>query len=124
MLLGEFDSQQRHYFTGKIDIYCTLFKHNYVSIAISFQYRDFRNKIPHTSVIRQKDESRNGCCKKREHAKFSEKGTFLTPMTWSRTCAYQRVKNVRFLETLGGFAFLNTRLEIGSFALLPMNNDY
>ena len=31
------------------------------------------------SVIRQKEESQNGCFKKTKHAKFSEKGTFLTP---------------------------------------------
>ena len=32
-----------------------------------------------SSVIRQKGESQNGCYKKTKHAKFSEKGTFLTP---------------------------------------------
>ena len=32
-----------------------------------------------SSVIRQKSESQNGCFKKTNHAKFSEKRTFLTP---------------------------------------------
>ena len=31
-----------------------------------------------SSVIRQKDESQNGCFKRTKHAKFSEKRTFLT----------------------------------------------
>ena len=31
------------------------------------------------SEIRQKSESQNGCFKKTQHAKFSEKQTFLTP---------------------------------------------
>ena len=48
------------------------------------------------SVIRQKGESQNGGNKKAKYAKFSEK----------RTCAYQGVRNVRFLETLACFAFL------------------
>ena len=30
-------------------------------------------------VIKQKEESQNGCFKKTKHAKFSEKQTFLTP---------------------------------------------
>ena len=30
-------------------------------------------------VIRQKDESQNGCFKKTKHAKYTEKRTFLTP---------------------------------------------
>ena len=33
------------------------------------------------SVIRQKGESQNGCFKKTNHEKFSEKGTFLPPDT-------------------------------------------
>ena len=38
------------------------------------------NKTPTmiASVIRQKGESENGCFKKTQHAKFSEKRTFLT----------------------------------------------
>ena len=54
-----------------------------------------------TSVIGQKDEFHNGCFKKTEHAKFSEKRTFLTI-----TCAYQGVRNVRFSENLTWFVFL------------------
>ena len=33
----------------------------------------------HSSVIRQKGESQNGCFKKTKHAKYSEKQTFFTP---------------------------------------------
>ena len=52
------------------------------------------------SVIRQKGESQNGYFRKtKQHAKFSEKRTFLTPY-FLRTCAYQGVRNVRFSENL------------------------
>ena len=69
-----------------------------------------------SSVIRQKGESQNGCFKKTKHAKFSEERTFLTP--WNAR-AYQGVRNVRFLENLACFVFLNTRFEIRPFAFLP-----
>ena len=39
------------------------------------------------SVIRQKDESQNGCFKKTKHAKFSEKRTFFYPLIRTRTCS-------------------------------------
>ena len=35
--------------------------------------------LSNSSVIRQKDKSQNKCYKKTNHAKFSEKQTFLTP---------------------------------------------
>ena len=35
--------------------------------------------VLNSSVIRQKDESQNGCYKKTKHAKFSEKQTFPNP---------------------------------------------
>ena len=38
-----------------------------------------------SSVIRQKDKSQNRCYKKTKHAKFSEKGTFITPLIRKRT---------------------------------------
>ena len=38
-----------------------------------------RKPNDHLSLIRQKDESQNGCFKKAKHAKISEKQTFLTP---------------------------------------------
>ena len=72
-----------------------------------------------SSIIRQKGESQNGCLKKTEHAKFSEKRTFLTP--WY---AHVRVR-IRGLEL---FVFRkiwralfssNTHFEICPFALLP-----
>ena len=59
------------------------------------------------SVIRQKGESQNGCFKKTEYAKFSEKQKFFTPWyAHVRTCAYQGVRNAPFLENLSCFAFL------------------
>ena len=54
-----------------------------------------------SSVIRQKSKSQKGCFKKTKHTKFSEKQTFLTD-----SCAYQGVRNVRFLENLDCFVFL------------------
>ena len=59
------------------------------------------------SVIRQKGDNQNGCFKKTNHAKFSEKRTFLIP--WYAhvcTCADQGVRNVRFSENLLCFVFL------------------
>ena len=51
-----------------------------------------------SSVIRQKDESENGCFK------------------YARTCAYQGVRNVGFSENLACFEI---QFEIRPFALLP-----
>ena len=59
-----------------------------------------------TSVIRQKGESQIECFKLTKHAKFSEKRTFLAPLVRTRTCAYQGVRNVLFLENLACFVFL------------------
>ena len=53
------------------------------------------------------NKSQNGCLKKRKHAKFSEKRTFLTPWyTQLRVCAYQGVRTVRFSENLACFVSL------------------
>ena len=65
----------------------------------------------HSSVIRQKGESQNGCFKKTKHAKFSEKNEHFLPPNIPdehllRTCAYQGVRNVRLLENLVCFVFL------------------
>ena len=49
-----------------------------------------------------KGQPQNGCFKKTKHGKFSEKRLFLTP----ERCAYQGVRNVRFLENLACFIFL------------------
>ena len=65
----------------------------------------FSPDISNSSVIRQKGESQNGCFKKTKHFKFSEKRTFLTPIS-TCTCAYQEVRNVRFAENLKCFDFL------------------
>ena len=72
-------------------------------------------KIPrktsvNSSVIGQRGESQNGDNKKANHAKFSEKRTFLTPWyardTFSHVRAYHGVRNVCFSENLTCFAFL------------------
>ena len=58
---------------------------------------------------RQKGESQNGCFKKIEQVKFSEKQTFFTPWyAHVRTCAYQGLRNALFLENLTSFVFLET----------------
>ena len=63
------------------------------------------------SVIKQKSESQNGCFKKMNHAKFSQKQTFNT---------YVRVsggKKCLFFGKFGVFCFLET--PVLRFALLP-----
>ena len=72
-----------------------------------------------TSVIRQKDESQNGCFRKTKHAKFPEKQTFLTPppLLRTHTCAYQGVRNVRFSKNLPCFVFLKHPFRVSSFCL-------
>ena len=42
------------------------------------------------------------------------------PMIRARTCAYQRVRNVRFSENLACFFSWNTHFEICPFILIPM----
>ena len=72
-----------------------------------------------SSVIRQKDESKNGCFKKTKHATFSEKRTFLT--LWyahARTYAYKRLRNVRFLENVACFVFLKHPFWDSPFCLI------
>ena len=58
-----------------------------------------------SSVLEQKGESQNWGNKKTNHAKFSKKRTFFTPIG-TRTCAYQGVRNNQFLESLACFIFL------------------
>ena len=67
-----------------------------------------------SSVIKQKGESQNRCFKKINHAKFSEKQTFLNH--WYT----EGVRNVRFLENLACFVFLKRCFEIRPFALLSL----
>ena len=50
--------------------------------------------IYNSSVIRQNCESQNGCFNKTKHA--------------TRTCAYQRVRNVRFFRKFGVLCFVET----------------
>ena len=48
-----------------------------------------------SSVIRQKDEFQNGCCKKTEHVNFSEKKNFFYPLMHTRTFAYHACVRIR-----------------------------
>ena len=61
-------------------------------------------KSQNSSVIRQKDESQNGCFKKNKTSQIF-------------VCAYQEVRNVRVSENLACFVFLET--PVLRFALLP-----
>ena len=70
-----------------------------------------------SSVIRQKGESQNGCFKNTKHAKFSEKH-ISNPLIRTRTCAYQGVRNVRFLENLACFVFLKQPFWDSPFRLI------
>ena len=74
------------------------------------------NVIYISLVIRQKGESQNGCFKKTRHAKFSEKGTFLT-----HTYLY---KNFFFRKICRALFSWNTRFEIRTFALFPANSKF
>ena len=46
-------------------------------VSLSRDYVCMVGRAYNSSVIRQKDESQNGCNKKTKHTKFSEKRTFL-----------------------------------------------
>ena len=70
-----------------------------------------------SSVIRQKGESQNGYFKKTKYAKFSDKTNISYPLICTRTCLYQRVRNVRFARKFGVLCFFETPA-LG-FALLP-----
>ena len=70
-----------------------------------------------SSVIRQKGESQNGCFKKTKHVKFSEKTNISNPLIRTRTCAYQKVRNVRFFGKFDVLCFPET--PVLRFAILP-----
>ena len=53
--------------------------------------------LSNSSGLRQKGESQDGCFKKAQHAKISEKNIFLPPDT-DTACAFQGVRNVCFSE--------------------------
>ena len=74
-----------------------------------------------TSVIRQKDESQNGCFKKTKHVKFSEKRTFLTPW-YTLVRAYLGVRNTRFSENLTCFIFLKHPFWDSPFCFITDDN--
>ena len=61
-------------------------------------------------------ESQNGCFKKSKHSKFCD-----LPPDAQRTCAYQGLRNFRFLENLA-CCFLET--PVLRFALLPYYRRY
>ena len=64
-------------------------------------------KQDNSLVIRQKSESQNGCFKKTKPAKFPKNKHFSPPpLTRTRTCSYEVVRNVCFSENLTCFVFL------------------
>ena len=66
--------------------------------------------------MRQKGESQNGCFKSTEHAKSSEKRTFLHPW-YAHVRELIRGKKCSFFEKFGVLCFLET--PVLRFALLP-----
>ena len=64
----------------------------------------------------QKGKSQNGCFKKKKHAKFSEKRTFLTPDTYKYVCVLGN-KKCSFFGKFGVLYFLKT--PVLRFAFLP-----
>ena len=70
-----------------------------------------------SSVIRQKGKSQNGCFKKTKRQIF-RKTNISYPLIRKRMCAYQGVKNVRFLEKLASFVFLKHPFWVSSFYLI------
>ena len=63
--------------------------------------------------IRQKGESKNGCCMKTKHAKFSEKRIFLNPDTHTYQGIFWKIWQALFSCYLC--------FEVRLFALLPTN---
>ena len=72
-----------------------------------------------SSVIRQKGESQNGCFKKDKARQNFRKTNISYPLTRTRTCAYQGVRNVCFSEILVCFAFLKHPFCDLPFCLIP-----
>ena len=56
----------------------------YICTSVNFHLRSNLN----SSVVRQKGECQNGCSKKAQHAKISEKQTFLHPDTHTYSLCY------------------------------------
>ena len=65
-----------------------------------------KNDIP--STIRQKGECQNDYYKKTKHAKFSEKGTFVTPLYAHTHVCVSGGKKCLFLREFGVLCFLVT----------------
>ena len=74
-------------------------------------------KVPNTSVMRQKVESQNRCRKKTKHSKFSKKRTFFTHVRVSGG------KKSSFFGKFGVLCFLVTPAEIHLFTLLLTNRS-
>ena len=71
------------------------------------------------SVIREKGESQNGCNKKVKDAKFSEKGTFLTPRYVRVRVCITGLEMFIFWKIWLALLSCYLRFEIQLFALLP-----
>ena len=77
----------------------------HLSLAILCIQTFDKMNIRNSSVIWQKSKSQNGYFKKTKHTKFSEKTNISYSQIRARTCAYQAVRNVRFLENFACFVF-------------------
>ena len=81
--------------------YCTwnerpqLISIHFSRIFQSASWITYLTKSLNSSVIRQKGQSQNGCFKKKKHAKFPEKRTFLTPWYAHARVFRTYISNVR-----------------------------
>ena len=75
----------------------------------------------YSSVISQKDDSRNGCYKKTKHTKFPEKRTLLTHCYADLLMRVMGWEMFVFQKTWSALFSCNTSFYIHPFALLPTN---
>ena len=79
----------------------------------------------HSSVIRQKGESKNGCFKRRKYAKISPKTNIsYPPDTHTYVCVSESKKCSFFGQFWHALFSWNTRFETRIFALLPMHSIF
>ena len=65
------------------------------------------SKQNNLSVIGQKGESQNErALQENKASQIFQKTSIFYPLIRAHTCAYQRLRNVRFSESLAGFLFL------------------
>ena len=96
-----------------------IYFHMIVTLTIkSFLITGLCDSTSISTVVRQKGESHNGGNKKTKHAKCSEKTNLLYHLIRTRTCGYQRVRNVCLLENWAWFVFLLTPFSDSSFCLI------